>query len=261
MKNILVPRMQVIKRVVEESPSVKSFIINKPFKKFVPGQFIQVTVPGYGEIPLGITSNPKSSTLKITVNNVGNVTKRFHELGKGDVIGVRGPYGNGWPLKRLGGRRVIMIAGGVGIVPIKPLIHHLLGQERLTLLYGAKTCEDLLFHDELKRLKGLTSRFVVEEAPKTWKGEVGFVTKLCGKNLDCEDSVALVCGPPAMTGPVTKALKNVGFRDDQVYLSLERLMQCGVGFCEHCRVGTKLVCADGPVFRLDEIKDFYEVEL
>ena len=261
MKNVYVPKMHKIKRVIQESPAVKSFVISKPFNKFLPGQFIQITVPGYGEITLGITSPPKSGRLKFTVHKVGNVTKKLHKLKTGDSIGVRGPFGNGWPLKELENKHVTMIAGGVGIVPIKPLIHYLIDRnhKHLTLLYGAKTCEDLLFHKELKKIREITKRFVVEKAPKNWRGEVGMVTKICDDKLDCKNGVALICGPTIMMKFVTRELKKIGFKNEQIYLSLERLMQCGVGLCEHCRVGTKLVCCDGPVFRYDEVQNFHEV--
>ncbi|MBR9679067.1 MAG: hypothetical protein GON13_02260 [Nanoarchaeota archaeon] len=254
MKNEYAPRMHKIKKIINETPTVKSFIISKPFKKFTPGQFVQVTVPGSGEITLGITSPPKASTLKITVNKVGNVTKKMHELLVGDLIGIRGPYGNGWP--KLNDKKIIMIAGGVGIVPLKPLIHELKGE--VELYYGAKTREDLLFYDELKKIVKKTE-FTVDEKTGNSNCNVGVVTEIC-KNVNCENSVALVCGPPVMMKFVVKTLKQQGFKNEQIYLSLERLMQCGIGMCEHCRVGKKLVCQDGPVFRYDEIKNFYEVE-
>jgi sulfhydrogenase subunit gamma (sulfur reductase) len=253
MKNEYAPRMHKIKKIIQETPNVKSYVISKPFKKFTPGQFIQVTIPGSGEITLGITSPPKASTLKITVNKVGNVTKKLHELKTGDLIGIRGPYGNGWP--KIENKKIIMIAGGVGIVPLKPVIHELNG--KLELYYGARTMDDLLFYDELKRIVE-KSVFTVDKRTNNWKGRVGVVTDICEK-LDT-NSVVFVCGPPVMMKFVVKTLKDQGFKDEQIYLSLERLMQCGIGLCEHCRVGKKLVCQDGPVFRYDDVKEFYEVE-
>lgn len=260
MKNEYVPKMLKIRKTVQETPTIKSFITSKPFQQFQPGQFVQTTVPGYGEITLGITSPPKANYLKITVNKVGNVTKQLHELKPGDLIGIRGPYGKGWPLKEAENKKVIMIAGGVGIVPIKPLIHHLLEKkhERMELYYGARTRDDLLFYDELRKLLP-NAKFTVDKKTGNWNGNVGVVTGIC-REISCEDAVAMICGPPIMIKYAAETLKKQGFRNEQVYASLERLMQCGVGMCEHCRVGTKLVCQDGPVFRQDEIENFYEVK-
>jgi sulfhydrogenase subunit gamma (sulfur reductase) len=237
--------------------------------EYLPGQFLEISVFGVGEAPISITSPPTRKDLEISVKRAGAVTECLHKAEVGDVIGIRGPYGNGFPLDKLKGGDVLFIGGGIGLAPLRSLINFMFDNRgkfgRIFILYGAKTPEDLVFRDELgswMKEKDTEVYVTVDKKDSKWKGDVGVVPKLLEKiNPDLENTYAVVCGPPVMIKFTVKALIDMGFSDDQIIFTLERMMKCGIGKCGHCNIGSKYVCIDGPVFSYAEMKDVPEFRL
>ena len=234
--------------------------------QFIPGQFNMVYVFGVGEIPLSISGDPsRTKTLTHTIRAVGWVTRALQKMKKGDMIGVRGPFGNPWPLQEAAGNDVLVIAGGVGLAPLRPVIYQLLAQRErygnVSVLYGARSPDDMLFEKELGNWR---SRFdlhvdaTVDSAKRGWMGNVGVVTQLIPKAIfDPDNTVAMVCGPEIMMRFTIKELQNQGMGDTGIYLSMERNMKCAIGFCGHCQFGPKFICKDGPVLRYDSIRNIF----
>lgn len=236
-----------------------------PFK---PGQFNMLYLFGVGEVPISISGDPQQpERLVHTIRALGTVTAAMQKLKKGSVVGVRGPFGTAWPVDEAAGADVVIIAGGVGLAPLRPAIHAILAKRgqygRFVILYGARTPKDILFRRELQRWGGRMDTFVdvtVDRAPGDWRGNVGVVTSLIGHGgFEPEHTIAFVCGPEVMIRYAVQALSDRGVRDDRIYLSMERNMKCGVGFCGHCQWGGNFVCRDGPVFRFDGIADVFQV--
>jgi len=229
---------------------------------FTAGQFNMLYMYGIGEIPISISGAPSQpEQLVHTTRAVGTVTKAMRGLKKGHSIGVRGPYGNGWPLDNLEGKDVVFIAGGIGLAPLRSAMYQVLANResygKVVLLYGTRTPIDILFRKELERWK---SRFdldvyvTVDRAIGTWRGYVGVITNLVSRApYDPRNTVSLVCGPEIMMRFSVMELKKRGVKPDHIYLSMERNMKCGVGHCGHCQLGPTFVCKDGPVYRYDEI--------
>lgn len=232
--------------------------------RFEPGQFALLSVFGYGEAPFGLCSSPnETDTFQLCVRSVGRLTKAIARLATGDLVGMRGPFGRGWPMKELQGKNILLVAGGIGLVPIRPAIFEVLENRakygKLQILYGCRCPEELLYKDDLylweHRNDVEYACTVDRDDTKCWAGNIGVVTTLFERvKISPENTYALVCGPPVMYRFVVRDLQKLGFRDDQVYLSLERRMKCGVGHCSHCIVGTKFVCQDGPVFSYAQLK-------
>jgi len=273
IENPYKPYLARIIEIFRETNTIKTFkfkFLDKNLKDsfmFTPGQFIQVSVFGTGEIPLTICSSPfYTKFFQISVRRVGNVTNALFDLKKGDIIGIRGPYGNGYPINQLMYKDIVLVAGGIGFPPIKSLIEYILHRRdnfgHLWLLYGARNPEDIVFKKELikwKKEKDFNILITVDKAIPGWKGNVGVVTNLFDKvKIHNKNTVGITCGPPIMMKFVTQEFKTLGFKDDQIYLSMERLMHCGIGKCGHCNIGKKYVCKDGPVFRYDELKELTE---
>jgi sulfhydrogenase subunit gamma (sulfur reductase) len=233
--------------------------------KFCPGQYVLLSVFGFGEAPFGVCSSPNNTqTIQLTIRNVGHLTNALSKLPVGSRVGLRGPHGVGWPMNELLGKNVILIAGGMGLVPLRPVILEVLENrnkyEKLQILYGARCPEELLYKDELYLWENRRDVEYVATVDRDdehcWAGNIGVVTTLFDRlTLSAKNSIALVCGPPVMYRFVIRDLHNLQILDEQIYLSLERRMKCGVGHCSHCIVGTKFVCQDGPVFRYDEAKN------
>lgn len=232
--------------------------------KHVPGQFAMLSLAGFGEIPIGIASSPtEEGHLLFTVNRAGKVTTALHQMNIGDRMGVRGPLGNGFPVDtEMKGKNIVIIAGGFAVTTLRATLISLLANRqdygRITFIYGARTPGMLLYQDELKQWaqRGDVDLHVTidREAPG-WDGLVGFVPTIAGQVAPSpENSVALICGPPIMIKFTMPPLEAIGWTDDQVYLSLENRMKCGVGVCCHCNVGPTLVCKDGPVFTRTQVK-------
>ncbi len=228
---------------------------------FTPGQFNMLYVFGVGEVAISLCGNPaKPESLFHTVRAVGSVTKAMSRLKRGAMLGVRGPFGRGWPLAKAEGKDVVVVAGGIGLAPLRGALLELLRQRkrygRISLVYGARTPEDVLYAKELERLRqrGLELSITVDHATDGWRGHIGVVTTLIPLiPFDPQQCVALMCGPEIMMRFATRALRQRGVPEDAIYLSLERNMKCAVGFCGHCQFGPEFICKDGPVFRHDRV--------
>jgi NAD(P)H-flavin reductase len=223
---------------------------------FLPGQYTMLYAFGIGEVPISISGDPGDSTKIVqTIRAVGAVTDALVGLQPGDVVGVRGPYGTGWDTKAAEGRDVLIIAGGVGLAPLRPVVYDVLNHrgrfENVTLMYGARSPAELLFASQIREWRGRFDFEVlvtVDHADDTWRGPVGVVTSLIGRSsFDGETAVAFVCGPEVMMRFTIQALESKGLTDDRLYISMERNMKCGVGLCGHCQLGRFFICKDGPV--------------
>lgn len=225
------------------------------------GQFVQVSILGAGEAPVSICSGPTDEgCFQLCVRNVGRVTGALHKLKKGGELGIRGPYGNFFDVGELKGEDIIFIAGGIGLAPLRSVIKYVLARResfgQITLLYGARTKEDIVFDDELKKWskeKAFDVFTTIDKPQKGWAGHVGVVTTLMDKIKGKSDVKALVCGPPIMIHFVIVELLNAGWDEEDIITTLERHMKCGVGKCGHCYIGGKYVCTDGPVFTYAQI--------
>lgn len=239
--------------------------------RFAPGQFIQLSVPAGGEIPVSPASAPEEGNgLELCVRRVGHVTGMLHGTGVGSCLGVRGPFGKGFPVDEMAGEDVLLLAGGLGIAPLRSLLRHLLAsRERfgaITFMYGAREPAAMLFRDELVELSRggrfrlfLTVDFAPEEPPGGSACAVGLLPDLLkGVTFDPARTAIAVCGPPPLYRCLVGELEELGCRPDRIYLSLERRMKCGVGRCCHCTVGGLLCCTDGPVFRLSDLQGIRE---
>jgi NAD(P)H-flavin reductase len=229
---------------------------------FAPGQFNMLYVFGVGEVPISISSDPgESPRLQHTTRVVGAVTKGMRRLTRGDMIGVRGPFGTPWPVEEAAGRDVVIVAGGIGLAPLRPALYCLLSARqkygRIVLLYGARTPEEILYRRELEHWRGkfdLEIQVTVDRAAGAWRGNVGVVTTLISRApFEPCNAVALVCGPEVMMRFTAMALRKRGVAEERMYLSMERNMKCGIGLCGHCQYGPSFVCKDGPVFRFDRL--------
>ncbi len=233
-----------------------------------PGQFVQLSVPAGGEAPISLAGLPgQDGALELCVRRAGHVTAMLHALPVGARVGIRGPYGNGFPVAECEERTVLLLAGGLGIAPLRSLLHYLLANRtafgEITLMYGAREPAAILFREELAELSGrrdmhlfLTVDFATEEPPQGLVCNTGLLPDLLeGVNFTTENTVAAVCGPPALYRCVIEELKGFGFAPSVIYLSLERRMKCGVGLCCHCAVGDLFCCTDGPVFRCEELME------
>ena len=233
---------------------------------FAPGQFNMISVFGVGEVPISISGDPtKPQTLVHTVRSVGTVTQAICKLNRGGVLGVRGPFGNPWPLEEAAGSDVAIVAGGIGLAPLRPALYYLLSNRekygRIVLLYGARTRQDLLYKLELEKWRGkfdLEVGVTVDTATAGWRGNVGVVTTLIPRaQFDPSQAVAMVCGPEVMMRFTVRELEVRGVEPENIFISMERNMKCAVGFCGHCQFGPTFVCRDGPIFRYDRIEPFF----
>ena len=228
---------------------------------FEAGQFIMASLPGIGEAPFCICSPPtQTGSLELCVRETGNLTSALHRLEKDDAIWIRGPYGKGFPLTEMGGRNLVFVGGGIGLAPLRSAIKCavcLKGEfGSLTVLYGARTPDHLLFDDEYDDWKQHCQLEVtVDEADAGWQGHTGLITTLFELiELNPANTSVLVCGPPLMFTFVLGRLRELGFSDDQVFVSLERNMRCGIGKCEHCVVESFYTCRQGPVLSVQQIR-------
>jgi NAD(P)H-flavin reductase len=230
---------------------------------FRPGQFTMVYVFGMGEVPISISGDPaKPDVLVHTVRSVGTVTRAVCAAKKDDVLGVRGPYGSGWPIEAALNRDVVIMAGGLGLAPLRPLVRAVLSRRgafhRVVLLIGARTPASLLFAQELARWRArfdLEVRATVDAGDAKWNGDVGVITTLVPRStFDPATTTAFICGPEVMMRFAAADLVSRGVPSEQVFLSMERNMKCAVGVCGHCQFGPAFVCKDGPVFSYSRIE-------
>ncbi|MBF8282744.1 MAG: oxidoreductase FAD/NAD(P)-binding domain protein [Anaerolineales bacterium] len=233
-----------------------------------PGQFVELSVLGVGEAPISISSSPSRSNgaFELCVRRTGDVTGALHRLSAGEVVGVRGPFGHGFPLERFYGKDILFAPGGLGLAPVRSLINQVLDERgrfgKVTILYGAKNPSELLFKDEVAEWGARADAEVhvtVDRPAEGWAGNVGVITTLFSKvRVYARNTVAVVCGPPVMYRFVLMELLGKGIPEGNIYLSLERRMKCGVGKCGHCQINHIYTCQSGPVFSYAEIKGVQE---
>ncbi len=234
---------------------------------FLPGQFIELSLPGKGESPFGIASSPSEELIKITVNKTGYVTKAIHYLSKGDIAGIRGPLGNWYPISEFEGSNIAIISGGFAFTTLASLLDYLLENYsnrlgKIYLIYGARTPGMLLYKDKLKAWREnprLKTYITVDSNVSGWDGLVGFVPDIVEKtDFEIQNTYAVICGPPIMIRLTLPRLINKGIQKDHIYTSLERRMKCGIGKCGRCNIGPYFVCKDGPVFSYASLENLPE---
>jgi len=274
---IHIPRKATIKKIEKLTEAEKLFEIEMDDKKPLghkPGQFVEVSIFGIGEAPFGFASPPSEKpTFEIAVRKIGNVTSKLHEMSVGDKIGVRGPLGNGFDVKAMEGKNLLLTLGGIGMYPMRSLINYVLDKKnrkkfkQIIILYGAKRPKEVLFLNEIqewKKCDDTTCKLTVDrcEHGECWDGDIGLITTLFPKiradKLDSKNTLSIIIGPPVMYKFVIKCLQTLGIPDENIFVSLERRMKCGVGKCGHCQINGVYVCKEGPVFNYSQIKNLPE---
>jgi NAD(P)H-flavin reductase len=235
---------------------------------FTPGQFNMLYVFGVGEVPISISGDPaQPQTLVHTTRAVGTVTRAMRALKRGETLGVRGPFGSHWPVECCTGKDVVIIAGGIGLAPLRPVIYHLLAQREqygnIVLLYGTRTPADILYQRQLAQWRArldMTVEITVDHAPDGWRGHVGVVTKrIPHAPFDPFDTIAMICGPEVMMRFTMMELMNRGLAAEHIFVSMERNMKCAIGLCGHCQFGPSFICKDGPVMRYDQVLPWFGI--
>lgn len=260
----MIPRIARVRRRRRDAPQVWTLEIEPEDGAgdiYAPGQFNMLTAFGVGEVPISLSGDPASGRLVHTIRAVGAVSAALAKLTPGEPLGLRGPFGTGWPVEEAEGRDVVIAAGGLGLAPLRPAIYRLLAERdrygRVVLLYGTRSPDDILFRRELeswRRRLDIDVQVTVDHAGPGWRGHVGVVTTLMPRaEFDPADTVAMICGPEVMMRFAVAALRDAGIAEDRLYLSMERNMKCAVGFCGHCQFGPSFVCKDGPVFAYPRI--------
>jgi sulfhydrogenase subunit gamma (sulfur reductase) len=265
------PMITRLLKVEQMTESEKLFTLELPHGQSLgnePGQFVEVSLFGIGEAPISISSSPSRSNgaFELCVRRVGDVTNAMHSLQPGDALGVRGPFGVGFPLDKMRGKDVLFAAGGLGLAPLRSLINQVLDERgffgRVIILYGTKNPSEILFRDEIQEWAGrgdVEFHMTVDRGDESWKGHVGVITTLFPQiTFNPRNIVAATCGPPIMYRFVLMEMLGKGIPETQIYLSLERRMKCGVGKCGHCQINELYCCQDGPVFRYADIKGLEE---
>ncbi|HDQ73269.1 MAG TPA: oxidoreductase [Chloroflexi bacterium] len=269
--SIYEPEMARLTKVEQIGPLEKLFAIELPDGRNLghdPGQFVELSILGIGEAPISITSSPSRSngSFELCVRQVGDVTNALHQMEAGDKVGIRGPFGHGFPVEKMRGKDVLFAPGGLGLAPLRSLINQVLDERslfsRVIILCGAKRPEELLFRDELEEWverDDVECHITVDRGNDEWDGHVGVITTLFPKvNINPRNTVAVTCGPPIMYRFVIMEMLGKGIPETQIYLSLERRMKCGVGKCGHCQINNLYCCQDGPVFNYADIKGIEE---
>jgi len=235
---------------------------------FAPGQFNMMYQFGIGEVPISISGDPgEPLRLVHTIRAVGTVTQAMLRLRKGAALGIRGPFGSAWPVEAARGQDVVLVAGGIGLAPLRPVIYHILQHradyERVCIVYGARSPAEMLYKSELERWRGrfdLSVDVIVDRSGLHWHGNVGVVTALLPRaRFDPARCVAMICGPEIMMRFSVAELRQRGVGEDRIHVSMERNMRCAVGFCGHCQFGPTFVCKDGPVYRFDRIAPIFNL--
>ena len=269
--NIYKPDLVEIKEIIDETPDVKTLRLQfkdaarqKEFS-FNAGQFAEYSVFGEGECTFCIASSPtRPDYLECSFKLAGKVTNAMRKLNVGDTMGLRGPYGNYFPVEEMKGKNVVFIAGGIGLAPVRCVIWNVLDLKEqfkdITIIYGARTVADLVYKRELeewKNIPGVKTVVTVDPGGETpdWKDEVGFVPTIVEKTAPkAENTVAIICGPPIMIKFTLPVMQKLGFKDENIITTLENRMKCGLGKCGRCNVGNVYVCKDGPVFTYEQLK-------
>ncbi|MFH1063757.1 MAG: FAD/NAD(P)-binding protein [Candidatus Woesearchaeota archaeon] len=261
-ENPYLPKSVKVHMFKRESPDCFLLKTDVP-AKYEPGQFFQVSLPGIGEAPISVASY-SPDYLEMNIREVGNLTKRLADIKAGDVLYMRGPYGHGYPMEKFFGKNLLIIGGGSGVAPLRGILSYV-DQHRtdfgdVTMYFGFRTVDDILFRDDMKNWKKKYNLFLSVDKGPTRTGvycDVCFITSLVEKaKLNHDNCVVFICGPPIMMKITIDMLKTKGFREEQIYVSTERLMKCALGVCGHCMIHGKYTCLDGPVFRYDEISQY-----
>ena len=258
-----------LEEVIEETPTIKTFVLAPetpiPFRS---GQFMQLTYPGLGEAPFTPSSSPEHpERIEITVLRTGEVTEALHEAAVGMTLGLRGPYGKGYPVDKLHGKEVLLVGGGVGLAPLRALMYALFDQldrvKRVSIKYGARSPEELLYrrsYDEWRSLGGVDFTETIDVEAPGWSGRVGLVTTLLEDlDIDIDNAYVVSCGPGIMLRFVTLRCLDLGFPPSRIYLSMNRRMSCGTGRCGRCNIGPYYLCKDGPDMCYEKIMMFENV--
>ena len=263
----MMPRFLRLRRVLRETDDTVTLELDDSVAApgFAPGQFNMLYLFGAGEVAISISGSPqRPQTLAHTIRGVGSVTAPMLRARRGDVLGVRGPYGSAWPVEEAArsGCDLLLLAGGIGLAPLRPLIYQVLGRRRefgrLFILYGARTPSDLLYRKELAQWRaypGVTVKLIVDRAAAGWSGRVGVLTELLGAvEFDPAETIAMACGPEVMMRFSYRELLRCGVAAERIYMSMERNMKCAIGLCGHCQFGPVFICKDGPVFRAERVE-------
>jgi NAD(P)H-flavin reductase len=274
----MVPALYRVERYVKEThdtftiglalsgSSANDVAVDKAQHHSAPGQFNMLYVFGMGEVPISISAGPvEAGLLTHTTRAVGNITQAMSALKVGDMVGVRGPFGTHWPVEGAKGKDVVLVAGGIGLAPLRPVILALLANRnnfgRVIILYGARTPADIIFKDSLKKWNAMADVdlcVTVDRGNASWTGSVGVVTRFIPQlTFDPENTNAMICGPEIMMHFTVDALKQRGICGKDIYVSMERNMKCAVGLCGHCQFGEHFICKDGPVFSYDRLSSLF----
>ncbi|HYA80095.1 MAG TPA: FAD/NAD(P)-binding protein [Methylocystis sp.] len=266
----MTPRVARVLRRRAETPQVFTLELEPVGDgPFAPGQFNMLSAFGVGEAPISFSGDPaEADRLVHTIRAVGPVSAALTRLQTGDCVGLRGPFGVGWPMAEAEGRDVIVVAGGLGLAPLRPALYRLLGERRrfgrIILIYGARGPGDILFRRELedwRRRLDLEIEVTVDHADSEWRGHVGVVMPFIARAVfDPARAIALVCGPEVMMRFAAAALVDAGIAEQAIYLSMERNMKCAIGLCGHCQFGPVFICRDGPVFSYDRLRRLLTVK-
>lgn len=272
-KNPMLPYLGRLVKVKDLASDIKLFSVEmldggrEAFKKYYPGQFVFLSAFGVGEAPFGIASIPQRGTrLDFAVNRLGSVTTELHQLGEGDLVGVRGPLGNWFPMDEFKGKNLVVLGGGIGGAPLRPVLHTVLDNREdyghLTILWAARHPSLLVFteeYDEWQSAPDTRLHLTVDQPDAEWDHNVGLITDLLEKvSPSPENAISITCGPPVMIYYVNQVLCKLGFKPEQDYVTLEARMHCGIGKCGRCNLGEKLVCVNGPVFSMAEVGEMAE---
>lgn len=262
--NPLIPIRGKITRIIQETPDVKTFHVTtldgqKPFVP-LPGQLAMFSMPQVGEAMFSITSQGPHH-LEMSIKEVGQLTRFLHEAEEGQECGIRGPYGNGFPIDFCKGKDLLFIGGGIGLAPVRSLINHCVQNRKdfgaLMVVYGARSYADLVFKEDLfinwLQVENMDVYVTIDRPEEGWPGHVGFVPAYV-EELNFSPMVTITCGPPVMIKFVLQSLAKMGFKDKDVITTLEMRMKCGIGKCGRCNIGSYYVCLDGPVFTLEQLK-------
>ncbi len=275
MGNYCIPQEMRVERIGTEDPARTlrtydlSFVndADREAFKYLPGQFCELSIPGKGESPFGIASSPtEEGFLRFTVNRTGSVTNEIHYLRNGDLIGLRGPLGNWYPIEDMKGMNILIIGGGFAFTTLRSLLVYLMGSredyKNITVIYGARNPDLFIYKDEItlwKQRDDIQMHLTIDKPVDGWDEKTGFVPAVVEEVAPTPDNtMAIVCGPPVMIKYTLPVLTKLGFSDEMIYTSLERRMKCGIGKCGRCNIGSKYICIDGPVFSMAELKNIPE---